>query len=84
MNKYQIHFWAINAVLMTFEAKKSLNLISKLGGTNLNVLKTVSSILISPPLLLGSKPMSFYYINSIFFSPDFFYNKKNYNMCYML
>ena len=28
---YQIHFWAMNAVVMTFEAKKSVNLISKLG-----------------------------------------------------
>ena len=40
MNNYQIHFWAINAVLMTFEPKKSVNLISKLGCPNLNALKT--------------------------------------------
>ena len=45
---------------MTFEAKKSLNLISKLGCPNLNALKTVSNILISAPLLLGSTSMSFY------------------------
>ena len=32
-------FWAINAALMTFEAKKSVNLISKLGCFNLNALK---------------------------------------------
>ena len=29
INTYQIIFWAINAVLMTFEAKKPINLISK-------------------------------------------------------
>ena len=40
INTYQIHFWAINAVLMTSEAKKSVNLISKLGCPNLNALKT--------------------------------------------
>ena len=40
INNYQIHFWAINAVLMTFGAKKSVNLISKLGFLNLNALKT--------------------------------------------
>ena len=28
---YQIHFWAINAVLVRFEEKKSINLISKWG-----------------------------------------------------
>ena len=31
INTNQIHFWAINAVLMRFEAKKSINLISKMG-----------------------------------------------------
>ena len=39
INTYQIHFWAINADLMTFEAKKSVNLISKMGCPNLNALK---------------------------------------------
>ena len=39
MNNYQIHFWAIKAVLMTFEAKKAVNLISKSGYPNLNALK---------------------------------------------
>ena len=29
INNYQIHFRAINAVLMTFEATKAVNLISK-------------------------------------------------------
>ena len=29
INNYQIHVQAINAVLMTFEAKKYINLISK-------------------------------------------------------
>ena len=28
-NIYQIHSWSINAVLTTFEAKKSINFISK-------------------------------------------------------
>ena len=36
INTYQIHFWAINAVLMAFEAKKSVNVISKSGCPNLN------------------------------------------------
>ena len=36
---YQIHFWAINAVLMRSEAKKSINLISKWGCPNLHALK---------------------------------------------
>ena len=31
INTYQIYFWPIIAVLMTFEAKKSLNLISNSG-----------------------------------------------------
>ena len=39
MHTYQIHFWTINVDLMTFEAKKSVNLISKLGLPNLNALK---------------------------------------------
>ena len=40
ITNYQIHFWALNAVLMTIEAKQSVNLISKLGCLNLNALKT--------------------------------------------
>ena len=39
INNHQKHFWAINAVLMTFEAKKSVNLISKSGCPDLNALK---------------------------------------------
>ena len=39
INNYQIHFRAINAVLMTFEATKAVNLISKSGCPNLNALK---------------------------------------------
>ena len=39
MNNYQIHFGAINAVLMRFEEKKSINLISKWGCPNLHALK---------------------------------------------
>ena len=39
MNTYQIHFWAINADLMIYEAKKYVNLISKMGCLNLNALK---------------------------------------------
>ena len=31
INHYQMHFWTIKAFLMTVEAKKSINLISKLG-----------------------------------------------------
>ena len=31
INTYQKHFWPIIAVLMTFEAKKSINLISSSG-----------------------------------------------------
>ena len=34
-----MHFRAINADLMTFEAKKAVNLISKLGCLNVNALK---------------------------------------------
>ena len=30
INNYQIHSWTINAVLKTFEEKKSINLISNL------------------------------------------------------
>ena len=44
-NYYQEHFWAINAILMTFETKTSAYLISKLGCPNLNALKSVSNIL---------------------------------------
>ena len=36
---YQIHFSAMNAVVITFEAKKSVILISKSGWPNLNALK---------------------------------------------
>ena len=41
MNNFQIHFRAINAVLMTFEAKKAVkfNVISKSGCPNLNASK---------------------------------------------
>ena len=31
INSYQLHFREINAVLMTFEAKKSVNLIFEIG-----------------------------------------------------
>ena len=34
-----MHFWAVIAVLMRFKAKKSINLISKLGCPNLHALK---------------------------------------------
>ena len=40
INNYQIHSFAINAVLMTFEAKKYITLISKQGCPNLDALKT--------------------------------------------
>ena len=39
INTYQIHFWAINAVLMISEAKKVVNVISKSGCPDLNALK---------------------------------------------
>ena len=39
MINYQIHFWAINAVLMRFEEKKTINLVSKWGCPNLHALK---------------------------------------------
>ena len=39
INYEQIHVWAINAVLMTFEENKSVNIISKSGCHNLNALK---------------------------------------------
>ena len=29
INNFQVHLWTINAVLMTIEAKKSINLFSK-------------------------------------------------------
>ena len=39
INTYQIHSWAINAVLMRLEANKSINFISKSGCPNLHALK---------------------------------------------
>ena len=39
MNNYQIHSWTINAVIMTFDAKKSISLISKSGFPTLHALK---------------------------------------------
>ena len=39
INNHQIHFWAVNAVLMRFEANKSINLISNWGCPNLHALK---------------------------------------------
>ena len=39
IDNYQMHFWTINAVLMTFEANKSINLISKSGCPILHALK---------------------------------------------
>ena len=39
INTSQIHCWAINTVLMRFEAKKSIYIISKLGCLNLHALK---------------------------------------------
>ena len=39
ISNYQIHFGAINAVLMRFEEKKYINLISKCGCPNLHALK---------------------------------------------
>ena len=39
INTYQIHSRTINAILMTFEGKKSINLISKLGYPILHALK---------------------------------------------
>ena len=39
INNYQIHFKAINAVLMTSEINKSVNLTLKLGYPNLIALK---------------------------------------------
>ena len=39
IDNYQIHFGAINGVLMRFEEKKSINLISKWGCPNLHALK---------------------------------------------
>ena len=87
INNYQIHFWAINAVLMRFKEKNSINLILKLGCPNLHALKSLSSILRWPPLLLRSTPMLYYYLNSKFFQSWTFlikiYNilKKNILTC---
>ena len=39
INNYQIHFWAINTVLMRFEEKKSINLIPKSGSPSLHAIK---------------------------------------------
>ena len=39
INNYQIHFGAINAVILRFEEKKTINLISKRGYPNLHALK---------------------------------------------
>ena len=39
INNYQIHSWTINAVLMTFKANKSINLILKLTCPFLHALK---------------------------------------------
>ena len=40
VNTYQIHSWTLNAFLMTFEAKKHINLISNWGCPMLHALKT--------------------------------------------
>ena len=72
INNNLIHYWAINAVLMTFEAKKSINLFSKSGCPNLHALKSINGILECPPLLLGLTLTSLYYINSIIFIPGLF------------
>ena len=39
INNYQIHSWTIHAVLVTFEAKKAINLKSKSGCPILHALK---------------------------------------------
>ena len=39
INTYQIHFWPIIAVLMAFEANKSIHLISNSGCPILHALK---------------------------------------------
>ena len=39
INHYQMHFWTIKAFLMTIEAKKSINVISKLWCPILHALK---------------------------------------------
>ena len=70
-NNYQIHSWTINAVLMTLEANKYLNLISN-RGVLFYMLSRSISIFIWPPLLLRSTQMSVYYISPIFFSPGLF------------
>ena len=41
INNYQIHSWPIIAVIMTFEAKKSINLISNSGSPILHALKII-------------------------------------------
>ena len=45
INNYQIYFGAINAVLIRFEEKKSINLISKWGSLIYMLYKSISSIL---------------------------------------
>ena len=62
INNYQLFSWTINAVSTTFEAKKSINLISKSGCPILHALKSISSILKRQPLFLGSTRMSVYHI----------------------
>ena len=42
VNNYQIHSWPIIAVIMTFEAKKSINLISNLGCPIIHALKIIN------------------------------------------
>ena len=39
INNYQVQFGAINAVILRFEEKKSINLISKWGYPNIHALK---------------------------------------------
>ena len=45
INNYQLNLRTTHVVLMTFEAKKTINLISKSGCPILHALKSISNIL---------------------------------------
>ena len=76
INSYQIHSWPKIAVLMAFEAKKSMNLISISGCRSLHALKINKLYSKMTPLLQWSTQMSVYYINQIFFTEPIFYDEN--------
>ena len=69
INDYHIHSWPIIAVLMTFEAKKSMNLFSNLGCPILHALNinkqysqtTTTVSVVHPDVVVLHKPNIFHF-----------------------